>query len=747
MSRFTTLRNLFIAERIPALFATLVVCALAAGLLLTALSADAQGRGGGRSSTCISWVQDTYIEGYTMQFQPGDQQYDGELQVAAAGGYSCNGGSCTRAVTTEYAYAQIDAGAEECSFGSAVPTVDLSATPTTVYSGSSSNLSWSSTDADSCTGTGFSTGGATSGSVVTGALTSNQNYVLSCTGAGGSASDTATVTVTQPPISVSLTASPSTINSGGSSTLSWTSNNAGSCIGNGFATNAATSGSTGTGSLTETTDYLITCVAQTGVSGTWHLRDTEISDLSCPVVLPTNVARNVPNCPSNPQGKNCSAAGLACKINTDSSNQGGGGCFVTTQFYVCEGESSNTISAVDTARVTVVAPTAPTATLTANPTNVASGSASNLSWSSTNATSCTGTGFSTGGATSSGTAVSTGALTADTSYTLTCTGAGGSATDSETVTVTPPTAQGPNLTASGVSPGSAEKDQATTLSATISNAGTSATGGGFTNLFQFDNDTDHAAVVTTHTDTSPNLPPNGTDSSQVSYTFGTTGTWYVRACADNNASFTGTIAESVETDNCGSWTPVVVTGPACTGAGCDPGSASLSCSVSNTSPILGQSVTYTATPSGSAHGPYVWTASDGATGLGTGSTATRSFATAGTYGMSVSAASGQSTTCLPLVTAGGCSGTAQVTIDANPTRVRQDSGTFVLTWTAQNTSASTCTITGTDGLSITRNPSSCSVGPETGAPRTITTQTTYTITCGTATDSVTVNVLPKVIEF
>jgi hypothetical protein len=66
------------------------------------------------------------------------------------------------------------------------------ATPATVGSGGSAVLTWSSSNASSCTGTGFSTGGATSGSasVSPGATT---NYGLSCSGAGGSCSASAQV--------------------------------------------------------------------------------------------------------------------------------------------------------------------------------------------------------------------------------------------------------------------------------------------------------------------------------------------------------------------------------------------------------------------------------------------------------------------------------------------------------------------------------------------------------------------------
>src|ERR1700735_4924720 len=80
-----------------------------------------------------------------------------------------------------------------------------------------------------------------------------------------------------------------------------------------------------------------------------------------------------------------------------------------------------------------VQPTAPTVSLTATPTSVGSGVTSTLTWSSTNATACTGSGGWTGAVAPSGTQV-TAALTASTSYSLTCTGSGGSSTPA-TVTV------------------------------------------------------------------------------------------------------------------------------------------------------------------------------------------------------------------------------------------------------------------------------------------------------------------------
>jgi hypothetical protein len=78
---------------------------------------------------------------------------------------------------------------------------------------------------------------------------------------------------------------------------------------------------------------------------------------------------------------------------------------------------------------------APTVNISANPTSIASGGASTLSWTSANATSCTASNGWSGTKAVSG-SQSMGNLTANTSYTLTCTGTGGSASQTVTVGIT-----------------------------------------------------------------------------------------------------------------------------------------------------------------------------------------------------------------------------------------------------------------------------------------------------------------------
>ncbi len=78
----------------------------------------------------------------------------------------------------------------------AAPTVSMSASPGTISSGSSTTLTWSSTNASSCTASGGWSGSvATSGTQKTGSLTSTTSYTLSCSGTGGTASSSTTVTV------------------------------------------------------------------------------------------------------------------------------------------------------------------------------------------------------------------------------------------------------------------------------------------------------------------------------------------------------------------------------------------------------------------------------------------------------------------------------------------------------------------------------------------------------------------------
>jgi hypothetical protein len=78
-------------------------------------------------------------------------------------------------------------------------TVSLSASPTKISVGHSSTLSWSSTNASSCTGHGFAVSRTSGKAVVHPTVTTA--YAVTCSGPDNSAAATATVTVSSPKLS------------------------------------------------------------------------------------------------------------------------------------------------------------------------------------------------------------------------------------------------------------------------------------------------------------------------------------------------------------------------------------------------------------------------------------------------------------------------------------------------------------------------------------------------------------------
>ncbi len=103
------------------------------------------------------------------------------------------------------------------------PTLNLNATPTTIDFKSSSNLSWSTTNADSCTASGDWSGTkAINSSESTGSLSSNKSYALTCKGAGGTVTKSVAVMVNPDTVPPSTPTNLSTSNiTTNSATLTW----------------------------------------------------------------------------------------------------------------------------------------------------------------------------------------------------------------------------------------------------------------------------------------------------------------------------------------------------------------------------------------------------------------------------------------------------------------------------------------------------------------------------------------------
>jgi len=106
------------------------------------------------------------------------------------------------------------------------PTTSLSASPSSIIQGDSSTLSWSSSNATSCSGSGFSTGGRTSGSATV-SPNNNAIYQVSCSGPGGARTDLVSVQVTSPEIS--LTSDEERVAEGEQVILRWSGRDVNSC--------------------------------------------------------------------------------------------------------------------------------------------------------------------------------------------------------------------------------------------------------------------------------------------------------------------------------------------------------------------------------------------------------------------------------------------------------------------------------------------------------------------------------------
>jgi hypothetical protein len=357
---------------------------------------------------------------------------------------------------------------------SAAPTLAFAASPLSVASGGSSTLTWSSANATSCTASGDWTGTrALSGSATVGPLATAKTYTLACTGSGGTVSRSASVTIAAPSApTLTFTASPTSVQAGASSTLTWSTTNATSCTASGAWTGTkSTSGTQSTGALASNSTYTLTCTGAGGsVSQTANVALLPAPTLSF-TALPTSIASGASSqlTWAATNATSCTASGSWTGTKATSGTQTTGALSANASYTLsCTGPGG---SASQTAAVTVTA-APPTLTLTASPTSIQSGNASSLTWSTTNATSCTASGAWTGAKGTSGTQ-STGTLTANSSFTLTCAGGGGTVAQTASVTVTAGT---PSVTLSANPPGVARNTN-TTLSWTSANV-TSCTASG-----------------------------------------------------------------------------------------------------------------------------------------------------------------------------------------------------------------------------------------------------------------------------
>jgi hypothetical protein len=382
----------------------------------------------------------------------------------------------------------------------ALPTAQLTATPTAVPVGSGSTLTWSSAHASACAASGDWSGAvAVSGTQVTGALTQNATYSLTCTGPGGT-SPQATATVTVIPVpTATLAATPVAVAVGGSSTLTWNSANADSCTASGGWSGAlATSGTQNTGPITATTNFSIVC---TGGGGASAASTATVTLIPPPIAMlsaaPTSIVSGGAAVItwSSVNATSCAASrGWSGTLATSGSRSTGPLTVTTVYALTCAGPGG--ISAPLAVTVNILPQ--PTVTLTAAPAAVAAGASSTLTWTSSNATSCTASGGWSGSLAPNGTQ-STGPVASPTSYSLSCTGSGGTSSASVVVNLIP-------TATLLVSPSVIAAGGTSTLTWTSNNATSCAASNGWTGTLPTGGTQSTAAVSST---TSYSLVCNG----------------------------------------------------------------------------------------------------------------------------------------------------------------------------------------------------------------------------------------------
>ncbi len=151
----------------------------------------------------------------------------------------------------------------------AEPAVTLSASSTFVVTGDNVNLTWSSTNANSCQASGDWSGSlGVSGQQTLSNLQQNSAFTITCTGDGGSANSTVQVDVQAPAAApvIELESSSTSVVTGTTISLTWSSTNASSCQASGdWSGSVGVSGQQAFTNLLEISTYTLTC---TGAGGT-----------------------------------------------------------------------------------------------------------------------------------------------------------------------------------------------------------------------------------------------------------------------------------------------------------------------------------------------------------------------------------------------------------------------------------------------------------------------------------------------
>ncbi|NND64701.1 MAG: hypothetical protein HKM24_01945 [Gammaproteobacteria bacterium] len=361
--------------------------------------------------------------------------------------------------------------------GSPAPSINFSANPTTIDEGQSSTLTWTVSNADTCTATGGWSGNknAAGGTQSTGALNATTTFTLSCTGAGGTRSDAATVTVNDPnpPPTVTLSADDNSITQGDDVVLTYTISDADSCNASSNPANPDFSGSItpqdGSQTVTNlqnditftlfcsnangnTTRTAAVTVSEPlsyalyndddGTFGSGEVLLSNAGDLSGQIYVHVLPETDIVSVRYSVDGSNVGSTEGAAPYVLDGDDGYDSNLMIDGSHTITAlvQTSSDTLTLTENVIInnsggTIDPP--PTLSVALSPTSIEEGQSATLSWDSTNATSCEGLSGITGPLASVD-GNQTVSPNSTTIYEIRCTGNGGMVTDSATLTVTPP---------------------------------------------------------------------------------------------------------------------------------------------------------------------------------------------------------------------------------------------------------------------------------------------------------------------
>jgi len=242
-----------------------------------------------------------------------------------------------------------------------------------------------------------------------------------------------------------LTLATNAITLGASTTITWSTNGAQSCTASGSGWSGTLAGS-GSETLTPTTSGILTYSLACTTNGALSLTTTVSLSVGAPPPAPTltlsadSVAEGGTTTISwsSSDASSCTASGSwSGTLATSGSEVLTAPATAGTSAYAIACSNVNGTSATTTVTLTVTAPPPPAPTLTLSATSIAVGSTATLTWSSTDATSCTASGSWTGMQATNGSLTVTPTTTGTDTYSLTCSNSGGtSPAASATLTVT-----------------------------------------------------------------------------------------------------------------------------------------------------------------------------------------------------------------------------------------------------------------------------------------------------------------------